>query len=209
MGLFGVRFMPREEDYVASLSGMTTNLAEAARSLVEMFGDEIGEAHHYAEHIKTLEHACDEITHNVSTSLQRSFITGIDREDIYALITTLDDVVDLIEALAAAVVTYGVQEYTPYMRRFAGVIQQMGEVLDRLVPAIERPRDIKNHAVKIRPLEREGDEIYREATASLFNGGLPVPAVIMLKEIYDNLENTIDRCQHVSDLVERIAIKNM
>ena len=209
MGLFGVRFMPREEDYVASLSDMTTKLAEAARSLVEMFGDEIGEARQYAEHIKTLEHACDEITHNVSTSLQRSFITGIDREDIYALITTLDDVVDLIEALAAAVVTYGVQEYTPYMRRFAGVIQQMAEVLDRLVPAIERPRDIKNHVMKIRPLEREGDEIYREATASLFNGGLPVPAVIMLKEIYDNLENTIDRCQHVGDLVERIVIKNM
>jgi predicted phosphate transport protein (TIGR00153 family) len=209
MGLFGVRLMPREEDYVASLSDMTTNLAEAARTLVEMFGDEIGEARQYSDHIKTLEHACDEITHNVSTSLQRSFITGIDREDIYALITTLDDIVDLIEALAAAVVTYGVQEYTPYMRRFAGVIQQMAEVLDRLVPAIERPRDMKNHVTQIRPLEREGDEIYREATASLFSGGLPVPAVIMLKEIYDNLENTIDRCQHVGDLVERIAIKNM
>jgi uncharacterized protein len=209
MGLFGVRLMPREEDYVASLSDMTTNLAEAARALVRMFGDEIGEARQYSEYIKTLEHACDKITHNVSTSLQRSFITAIDREDIYALITTLDDIVDLIEALAGAVVTYGVQEYTPYMRLFAGVIEQMAEVLDRLVPAIERPRDIKNHVTKIRPLEREGDEIYREATASLFNGGLPVPTVIMLKEIYDNLENTIDRCQHVGDLVERIAIKNM
>jgi predicted phosphate transport protein (TIGR00153 family) len=209
MGLFGVRLMPREEDYVASLSDMTANLAEAARTLVEMFGDEIGEANQYSEHIKTLELGCDEITHNVSTSLQRSFITGIDREDIYELITTLDDIVDLIESLAGAVVTYGVQEYTPYMRLFAGVIAQMAEVLDRLVPAIERPRDIKNHVTKIRPLEREGDEIYREATASLFNDGLSVPTVIMLKEIYDNLENTIDRCQHVGDLVERIAIKNM
>jgi len=209
MGLFGVRLMPREEDYVASLSDMTANLAEAARTLVEMFDDEIGEASRYAEHIKKLEHACDEITHNVSMSLQRSFITGIDREDIYALITTLDDIVDLIEALAGAVVTYGVQEYTPYMRLFAGVIRQMAEALDRLVPAIERPRDIKNHVLKIRPLEREGDEIYREATASLFNESLPVANVIMLKEIYDNLENTIDRCQHVGDLVERIAIKNM
>jgi predicted phosphate transport protein (TIGR00153 family) len=209
MGLFGVRLMPREEDYVASLSDMTANLAEAARTLVEMFGDEIGEANQYSEHIKTLELGCDEITHNVSTSLQRSFITGIDREDIYELITTLDDIVDLIESLAGAVVTYGVQEYTPYMRLFAGVIAQMAEVLDRLVPAIARPRDIKNHVTKIRPLEREGDEIYREATASLFNDGLSVPTVIMLKEIYDNLENTIDRCQHVGDLVERIAIKNM
>ena len=209
MGLFGIGLMPREEDYIASLSDMTTRLTEGARALVEMFGDEIGEAPKYSEHIKTIEHACDEITHQVSTSLQRSFITGIDREDIYALITTLDDVVDLIEALASAVVRYGVQEYTPYMRLFAGVIQQMAEVLDRVVPAIERPRDIKDHLTKIRPLEREGDDIYREATANLFSGAFPVPTVIMMKEIYDNLENTIDRCQHVGVLVERIVIKNM
>ncbi|MGH8100668.1 MAG: DUF47 domain-containing protein [Chthoniobacterales bacterium] len=209
MGLFGVRLMPREEDYVASLSDLTTNLGEAARTLVEMFGDEVGEAAHYSEHLKTIEHACDEITHRVSTSLQRSFITGIDREDIYALVTTLDDIVDLIEALGSAVVRYGVPEYTPFMRLFAGVIQQMAEVLDRLVPAIERPRDITTYLTKIRPLEREGDDIYRDATADLFGGSFPIVTVIMMREIYDNLENTIDRCQHVGDLVERIAIKNM
>src|SRR6266436_9142408 len=162
--------MPAEEDYPASLGQMTTMVGEAANTLVEMFGDERGEADRYATHIKTIEHACDEITHNISTRLSRSFITAIDREDIYALSTTLDDVVDLIEALASAVVRYGVPEYTPYMRLFAGVIQQMAEVLDRLVPAIERPRDMKNHLMKIRPLEREGDDIYREATLSLFGG---------------------------------------
>ncbi|HBB98169.1 MAG TPA: hypothetical protein DC054_22520 [Blastocatellia bacterium] len=209
MGLFGIGLMPREEDYVASLSDMTTRLTEGARSLVEMFGDEIGEAPKYSEHIKTIEHACDEITHQVSTSLQRSFITGIDREDIYALITTLDDIVDLIEALASAVVRYGVQEYTPYMRLFAGVIQQMAEALDRLVPAIERLRDVKNPLLKLRDLEREGDDLYRESVANLFNGSFDVQTVIVMKEIYDNLENTIDRCQHVGNLVERIVIKNM
>jgi predicted phosphate transport protein (TIGR00153 family) len=209
MGLFGIGLMPREEDYIASLSDMTTNLTEGARALVEMFGDEIGEAPKYSEHIKTIEHACDEITHQVSTSLQRSFITAIDREDVYALITTLDDVVDLIEALASAVVRYGVQEYTPYMRLFAGVIQHMAEALDRLVPAIERLRDIKNPLLKLRDLEREGDDLYRESIANLFDGSFKVQTVIVMKEIYDNLENTIDRCQHVGNLVERIVIKNM
>jgi len=209
MGLFGIGLMPREEDYIASLSDMTTRLTEGARALVEMFGDEIVEAAKYSEHIKTIEHACDEITHQVSTSLQRSFITGIDREDIYALITTLDDIVDLIEALASAVVRYGVQEYTPFMRLFAGVIQQMAEALDRLVPAIERLRDVKNPLLKLRDLEREGDDLYRESVANLFNGSFDVPTVIVMKEIYDNLENTIDRCQHVGNLVERIVIKNM
>jgi len=209
MSLFGIGLMPREEDYLSSLSEMTTLLAESARTLGEMFADEIGEGARYAEHIKTIERAGDEITHQVSTSLSRSFITAIDREDIHALTTTLDDVIDLIEALASAVVRYGVQEYTPHMRLFCGLIQQMAQELDVLVPAVNRPRDIRNHLVKIRQLEREGDEIYRAATEQLFSGSFEVQSVIILKEIYDDLENTIDRCQHVGDLVERIVIKNM
>src|SRR5262245_21941101 len=209
MRLFGIGLMPREEDYLSSLSQMTTLLSESARTLGEMFADEIGEGARYAEHIKTIERAGDEITHQVSTSLSRSFITAIDREDIHALATTLDDVVDLIEALASAVVRYGVQEYTPHMRLFGGLIQQMAQELHVLVPAVDRPRDIKNHLVKIRKLEREGDEIYRAATVQLFSGSFDVQSVIILKEIYDDLENTIDRCQHVGDLVERIVIKNM
>jgi predicted phosphate transport protein (TIGR00153 family) len=208
MGLFGIGLMPREEDYHSSLGEMTTLLTESARSLGEMFGDEIGEGARYADHIKTIERACDEITHKVSTSLSRSFITAIDREDIHALVTTLDDVVDFIEALASAVVRYGVQEYTPYMRLFTGIIQQMTQELDVLVPAADRPRDIKDHLAKIHQLEREGDEIYREATAHLFSGSFDVQTVIIMKDIYDDLENTIDRCEHVGDLVERIVIKN-
>jgi len=208
MGLFGIGLMPREEDYQSPLNQMTTQLMESARTLTEMFGDEIGEGAGYAEHIKTIEHACDEITHQISTSLSRSFITAIDREDIHALSTTLDDIVDFIEGLASAVVRYGVQEYTPYMRLFAGVIEQMAQELDLLLPVIERPRNIKDHLQKIRELEREGDEIYREATAHLFSGAFNVYSVIILKEIYDDLENTIDRCQHVGDLVERIVLKN-
>jgi len=209
MGLFGLGLMPREEDYLSSLGEMTTLLTESGRALGEMFGDEIGEGKRYADHIKTIERAGDEITHQVSTSLSRSFITAIDREDIHALVTTLDDVVDFIEALASAVVRYGVQKYTAFMRSFAGVIQEMTQELELLVPVIDRPRDIKDHLLKIRDFERKGDDIYREATADLFGGSFDVPTVIVMKEIYDGLENTIDRCQHVGNLVERIVIKNM
>jgi len=208
MGLFGIGLMPREEDYLSSLGAMTRMLTESAQSLGEMFGDEVGEGARYANHIKTIERACDEITHQVSTSLSRSFITAIDREDIHALTTTLDDVIDFIEGLASAVVRYGVQDYTPYMRLFAGVIQQMTQELNQLVPAVERPRDIKDHLLKIHQLEREGDEIYRQATQHLFSGAFDVHTVIIMKDVYDDLENTVDRCEHVGDLVERIVIKN-
>jgi uncharacterized protein len=206
--LFGIGIMPAEEDYLSSLGQMTTLVGEAARGLVEMFADERGEGDRYAAHIKTIEHACDEITHNISTRLSRSFITAIDREDIHALATALDDVVDFIDALASAVVMYGVQEYTPFMRLFAGVIQQMSLELDLLVPALDRPKDIRTRLLKLHELEREGDEIYRESVGDLFRKKLDVHEVIVLKDLYENFEATVDRCQHVGDLVERIVIKN-
>ena len=208
MRLFGLGLVPAEEDYLSSLGQMTTLVGEAAHALVEMFGDEQGEGDRYAAHIKTIEHACDEITHNISTRLSRSFITAIDREDIHALATALDDVVDFIDALATGVVMYGVQEYTPFMRMFAGVIQQMSLELDLLVPSLDRPKDIRTRLLKLHELEKEGDEIYRESVGDLFSGELDVHKVIVLKDLYENLEATVDRCQHVGDLVERIVIKN-
>lgn len=208
MRLFGIGIMPAEEDYLSSLGRMTTLLGESAHALGEMFGDDVAEGGRYAAHIKSIELACDEITHNISTRLSRSFITAIDREDIHALTTALDDVVDFIEGLANAVVMYGVQEYTPFTRLFAGVIQQMSLELDLLVPSLDRPKDIRTRLLKLHELEREGDEIYREAMGDLFRGKFDVHTVIVWKELYENLEATVDRCQHVGDLVERIVIKN-
>ena len=208
MRLFGIGLMPVEEDYLSSLGQMTTLTGEAAHALTEMFGDDVAEGPRYAAHIKTIEHACDEITHTISTRLSRSFITAIDREDIHALSAALDDIVDFIEGLASAVVMYGVQEYTPYTRLFAGVIQQMSAELDLLVPSLDRPKDIRTRLLKLHELEREGDEIYREAIGDLFRGEIDVHTVIVWQELYENLEAAVDRCQHVGDLVERIVIKN-
>ena len=200
--------MPAAEDYLSSLGQMTTLIREAADTLAAMFGDKCSEGERYAAHIKTIEHACDEISHKISTQLSRSFITAIDREDIHALTTALDDVVDFIDALASAVVMYGVQEHTPFTQLFAGVIQQMSLELDLLVPAIDRPKDISKRLLRLHELEKEGDEIYRKAVGDLFRGTMDVQAIIVWKDLYENLEATIDRSQHVGDLVERIVIKN-
>jgi Phosphate transport regulator (distant homolog of PhoU) len=200
--------MPVEEDYLASLAQMTTLIGDAAQSLAEMFADETGERERYAAHIKTIERACDEITHSVSTRLSRSFITAIDREDIYALSSALDDVVDLIEALAGAVIMYDIHEYTPHMRRCAGLIQKMAAEIAVLVPTVDRPKDLTAHLLAVHELEREGDEIYQQAIGDLFRGTLDPQSIIIWKDLYEILEATIDRCQNVGDLVERIVIKN-
>jgi len=206
--IFGIGLMPTEEDYLSSLGQMTTLIGDAAQSLGEMFSDKEGERDRYAAHIKTIEHACDEITHSVSTRLSRSFITAIDREDIHALTTALDDVIDLIEALASAVVMYDIQEYTPHMLRSAALIQRLARSIHVVVSMVERPKDLNTYLMEIHELEREGDEIYYQAMRDLFRGGLDPQAIIIRKDLYETLEATIDRCQNIGDLVERIVIKN-
>lgn len=209
MPVFGIGLMPAEEDYIASLGQMTTLIGDAAQSLVEMFGDENGERERYAAHIKNIELACDEITHNISTRLSRSFITAIDREDIHALTTTLDDVIDLIEALAKSVIMYDIRKYSPQMRRSAGLIQQLAGEIHVVVPMVDRPKsDLKSRLLEIHRLEREGDDIYHEGMKELFRDNRDATSIIIAKELYENLEAAIDRCQHVGDLVERIVIKN-
>lgn len=93
---------------------------------------------------------------------------------------------------------YGVQEYTRFMRPFAGVIQQISLELDLLVPALDRPKDIRTRLLKLREFDREGDEIYREAMGDFFRGTFDVHGVIFWKDLYENLEATVDRCQHVA-----------
>jgi uncharacterized protein len=200
--------MPTEEDYLSSLGQMTTLIGDAAQSLGEMLADKEGERDRYAAHIKTIEHACDEITHSVSTRLSRSFITAIDREDIHALTTALDDVIDLIEALASAMVMYDIQEYTSHMKRSAALIEKLAGRIHVVVSMVDRPRDLNKHLMAIHELEREGDEIYYQAMRELFRSEQDPQNIIISKDLYENLEAAIDCCQHVGDLVERIVIKN-
>ena len=123
MALFNL--LPKEEQYFALFSRMTSYIYDASRALVEMFNDRGSTFPDHLKHIKTIEHACDELTHSVSTRLNKSFITPFDREDIYLLSGALDDIVDLIDDAARAIVMYDVQEVTEAARRFADVLQRM------------------------------------------------------------------------------------
>src|SRR5919206_3249845 len=118
MGLFNI--LPKEEQYFGMFSQMTSYIYDASRALVEMLSDKSGNYEEHSRRIKAIEHQCDELTHKVSTRLNKSFITPFDREDIYMMSTALDDIVDLIDDAARALVMYDVQESTPHARNFAG-----------------------------------------------------------------------------------------
>ncbi len=206
MGIFN--FLPKEEQYFALFSQMTSHIYDAAGALVEMLNDK---NHDYAEHskrIKVIEHACDELTHSISTRLNKSFITPFDREDIYLLSGALDDIVDLIDSAARALVMYDVHESTNYARRFADIIQSMAVQLHEVVSMLSRPTGLTPRLLELHRLEREGDDIYHSAVAELFQTETNPLTVIKWKAIYEKLEAAVDRCENVSNIIESIIIKH-
>ncbi len=206
MALFN--FLPREEQYFSLFSQMTSYIYDASRALVEMVSDKDGEYEEHARRIKAIEHQCDELTHSVSTRLNKSFITPFDREDIYMLSGALDDIVDLIDDAARTMVMYDVQESTAHARNFADVLQRMAVQLHEVVSVLAKPNGINPRLVEIHRLENEGDDIYNTAIAELFHDSNDALTIIKWKDIYEKLEAAVDRCENVANIIEAVIIKN-
>ncbi|MDQ3802989.1 MAG: DUF47 family protein [Acidobacteriota bacterium] len=200
--------IPKEEQYFALFRQMSSYIYDAASSLVDMLESRPAEYASHLTHIKSVENACDELIHSIVTKLNSSFITPFDREDIYLLSGALDDVVDLIDDAARALVMYNVGGTTQHARRFGDVIQRMAVQLHEVVSQLERPAGISPRLVEIHRLENEGDDLYQEAITELF-GGEPDPLhVLKWKEIYEKLESAVDRCESVANIIESVIIKH-
>jgi predicted phosphate transport protein (TIGR00153 family) len=203
-----LNFLPKEEQYFALFIQMTVYISDAARELKEMLADKDHDFVEYVRRIKGLEHACDELTHSISTRLNKSFITPFDREDIYMMSTALDDIVDLINGAAQAIIDYDVHEIKDYANDFADVIVRMAEQLREVVAILEKPKNITQRLVEIHRLENEGDDIYHAAVAELFREEPDPLTVLKWKEIYEKLEAAIDRCENVANIIESVVIKH-
>ena len=201
-------FLPREEQYFSLFSQMTSYIYDASRALVEMVNDRDGGYEEHARRIKAIEHECDELTHTISTRLNKSFITPFDREDIYLMSSALDDIVDLIDDSSRTMVMYGVRESTVHARRFADVIQRMAVELHEIVKTLEKPNGISPRLVELHRLENEGDDIYHTAIGELFHNATDALNVIKWKDIYEKLESAVDRCENVANIIESVIIKN-
>jgi predicted phosphate transport protein (TIGR00153 family) len=202
------KLLPREEQYFTLFAQMTSYINDAARTLVEMLSHHDGDYQEYVQRIKSIEHACDDLTHNVSTRLNQSFITPFDREDIYMMSKALDDVVDLIDGAARAVVMYDIHEVTEPAKQLAGVIQRMAVQLNEVVSILQKPKGVTERLVEIHRLENEGDDIYHRAVAALFHDRGDPLEVIKWKDVYEKLEAAIDRCENVANIIEGVIIKH-
>jgi predicted phosphate transport protein (TIGR00153 family) len=199
--------IPREVRFFDLFDRQSEHIIKAAavlHELVHNFADARAKAHA----IKEIEHQGDQITHEIVKRLNTTFITPIDREDIHALATRLDDVLDFIEAAAERLVVYRIKEPTSASRAMASVIVQMTHSMDRAIKCL-RTMDpgFHEHAVEVNRLENSADSLLRDSLAALFEEqGDPIE-VIKWKEIYETMETVTDRCEDVANVIESIILK--
>ena len=182
---------------------------EAATQLFRM-GEEGADMARQSGRVKEVEHRGDEITHTVIERLHQTFITPMDRDEIHSLISALDDVLDLIDASAERIWLYGITRLEPEAADMAGVLLKAVEEMAAALRGLRNLGDRQGliaHCTEINRLENEGDRILRRATARLFKETTDPIQVIKWKEIYDNLENAIDRCEDVANVIEGVALE--
>jgi predicted phosphate transport protein (TIGR00153 family) len=163
-----------------------------------------------SKQVQAAENAGDKITHETIARLHQTWITPIDRGDIHSLITSLDDVLDLTEAVSERLLLYGVSDCPEFIGKLGDVVVRATEAMEkavRLLPQVKRPKEMLDLCVEINRLENEADADYRQALAELFKGGYDALAVMKWRDIIDNLEAATDRCEDVANILEGIVLE--
>lgn len=202
-----IRLIPREEKYFEMMNQLAAKVREGGETLFALFQDYRKHVE-LAEHIKALELDSDEIVAQITNKLNSTFITPIDREDIYLLITELDDVIDLINDIARRLEMYGVTTLRPDAKEIAGVLNRATRELKDAFSLLENSKGVGDHCRRIRQLEKEADHLYRDAVRRLFAESKDPFEVIKWMSLYEEMEQSIDRCKDVAEALEAVVVKN-
>lgn len=205
-----MRFLPRDEKFYDLFEAGAKKAVEGAVQLQDLIRN-LKEVPLKAKQIKDIEHEGDLITHNTIEMLNRTFVTPLDREDIHNLITSLDDVLDYIEACAERLHLFKIGQTTEEAQILVGILVKAVKEVEQAVFKLRRLKtadSILKNCVEINRLENEGDYVGRAAVAKLFEPENNPLEVIKWKEIYETLENGIDRCEDVANVLEGIVLKN-
>jgi predicted phosphate transport protein (TIGR00153 family) len=205
-----VRLLPRDERFFDLFTAVAQRAVEAAGLLEELLKAEDNRRGHLVDSIKRLEHEADQLTHEVVARLDRTFITPLDREDIHTLASRLDDVIDLIDGVARRAHIFHAGTAPTGAILLAEVIQRISEQTLAAVNGLSKDKNgaVLTACIAIKRLEEEGDSIYHEWLGKLFEGTPDAVTVIKWKELYDNLERTLDSAEDVANILESISIKH-
>jgi predicted phosphate transport protein (TIGR00153 family) len=154
-----------------------------------------------------IENQGDELTHEIIRRLNTTFVTPFDREDIHHLASSLDDVLDHVEAAAENLQLYKVENLLPRMSSLTSTLADAATKTAEAMPGIRKMKDLESYWVEINRLENEGDRIYRRTIAELFSGDYKAMDVMKYKEITEEIEGAIDRLEDVANTIESIFLK--
>jgi predicted phosphate transport protein (TIGR00153 family) len=199
--------IPREEKFFDMFVADARNVLAAAR-LLEQFFRNYAERERIASQLRDAEREGDVISHDIGHKLEATFVTPFDREDIHALISRLDDILDFIEEVADTCILYGIDEPTPPAIEQAEIIVRQCEELERALGKLRGFKGLEEHWIEIHRLENEGDRIARKAMAELFTNGQDPLDVIKWKDVYALGEKAIDACEDAANVIERIVVKH-
>ncbi len=198
--------IPRDRVFYDLFERAADNVAAAARELLVLVEDLAG-AGPSRDRIVALEHAGDELTHEIMARVNTTFVTPLDREDIYSLASTLDDIIDSIQAVADLLVLHHITEPLPGLRLHADALVRATEAVCHAVGELETREDMAQYWSEIVRIEKEGDRIYRRAVADLFSGEYKAMDVLKWKDIVGEMESALDRCEDIANLMESIALR--
>jgi hypothetical protein len=200
-------FAPRDRVYFELFEEAGRNILHAAELLERLLNEWPDEAG-LAEEILRCEQEGDRITHDIIDRLNHSFVTPIDREDILALASAIDDIVDYTEEVADYLGLYKIEAPMDQAIKLSRVLKDATRQISEAIPRLRGFRDISHYTVEVNRLENEGDRITREAVATLFDGGIDPMVVIRWKDLFERLEAAIDAAEHVANILEGVVIKN-
>ena len=200
-------FAPKEREFFDLFEEAGSNIVRAAELLERML-DQWPDHGELARDVVVCEQEGDRITHDIIQRLNTTFVTPIDREDIYALASAMDDVVDFIEEIADFLALYRIEAPMEQSQQLARILLEASRLIAQAVPRLRTFNDIRHFTVEINRLENEGDRVVRQALASLFERGIDPMLVIRWKDIFERLEDAIDATERVANILEGIVIKN-
>jgi predicted phosphate transport protein (TIGR00153 family) len=201
-----LRFKPVDNAFYTLLSSSAGQLVLGTGILAEMLGEHVDRSE-VADRMRDAEHQADDITHEIAKRVNSTFVTPFDREDIYALASGLDDVMDYMEEAVDLTVLYEVTSLPAELAEQVDVLQRCAELTAEAMPQLKSMKGLEEYWIEINRLENAGDKSYRRILAKLFSGQYEALEVLKLKDIVDSLEHAVDAFEKVANIIEQIHAK--
>ncbi len=199
--------LPKKQSFYILLIQLAEKINEATELLHNLLSDKEILLEN-ASKIHILENDCDEIAHSIINKLNETFVTPLDKEDIYQLTNALDDVIDSIDSIARRMCVYKLKKSTVFGPQLSGILLSQTRLIVEIVKSLEKGEQTLTKIIAIKNLETEGDSVFKDALTLLFEKQKDVIELIKEKEILEITEKAVDRCQRVATVMEGILIKN-